>query len=269
MLTASTPGAPLFAWTFSYASQNEALRDLKRLHLRLRSHHAAPPACRVTSGRPWPARPLRSTPITEPSPLLRAGPPLCPASVLCPSRFPPLGVLPLAGRVADHAHLNGRIGIGTTGSPVPCQRLRRAHATYTPDTARPTRRPPPGSGHATAGAPSSRGYLTTPVSMPSFYSFDASAVVHTRSSSRRTPDPLTAGLLPQTLTTPALNRRSLRWFEFSACTAHPEGRPPSLAQHVLAGDLLHRHHSTFRTHEAVTPWPSTPGSQATTPRTSS
>src|SRR5829696_9012385 len=44
----------------------------------------------------WPARPLRSSPITEPSSLLRAGPPLCPASVLCPSRCLPLGVLPLA-----------------------------------------------------------------------------------------------------------------------------------------------------------------------------
>ncbi len=122
---------------------------------------------------------------------------LCPASVLCPSRLLPFGVLPLAGQAAEQAHHNGRIGIGTTGSPVPCQRLRRAHATYTPDTAGPARRPPPGSGHTRMGVPSSRGHLTTPVSMPSFYSFDASAVVHTCSSSRRTPDPLTAGLLPQ------------------------------------------------------------------------
>ena len=40
-------------------------------------------------------RPLRSSPITGPSSLLRDGPPLCPASVLSPSRFPPLGALPL------------------------------------------------------------------------------------------------------------------------------------------------------------------------------
>src|SRR4051812_42903900 len=57
--------------------------------------------------------------------------PLCSASVLCPSRFWPLGVLLLAGRVAQPAQPNGRVGIGTTGSPVPRQRLRRAHATYT------------------------------------------------------------------------------------------------------------------------------------------
>jgi len=40
--------------------------------------------------------------------------------------------------------------IGATGSPVPCQRLRRAHATSTPGTARAARRPPPGWGHACA-----------------------------------------------------------------------------------------------------------------------
>ena len=33
------------------------------------------------------------------------------------------------------------------------------------------------------------------------------------------------------LTTPALDRRSLRWFAISACTATPEDPPPSLAQH--------------------------------------
>ena len=33
------------------------------------------------------------------------------------------------------------------------------------------------------------------------------------------------------LTTPALDRRSLRWFGISACTATPEDLPPSLAQH--------------------------------------
>ena len=57
---------------------------------------------------------------------LRAGPPLCPASVLCPSRFSPLGVLPLAGRVAEQAHMNGRVGIGTTGSHDPPRSLRTA-----------------------------------------------------------------------------------------------------------------------------------------------
>src|SRR6185437_16689744 len=39
------------------------------------------------------------------------------------------------------------------------------------------------------------------------------------------------GPFPATLTTPALNRRSLRWFGLPACTANPEDLPPSLAQH--------------------------------------
>ena len=58
----------------------------------------------LTSKRPWSARPLRSSPTTEPSPLLRAGPSLCPASVLCRSRFVPFAVLPLADRVAPRPH---------------------------------------------------------------------------------------------------------------------------------------------------------------------
>jgi len=39
--------------------------------------------------------PLGSTPITGVSQLLRAGPPAHPATVLNPSRFLPLGTLPL------------------------------------------------------------------------------------------------------------------------------------------------------------------------------
>jgi len=35
------------------------------------------------------------------------------------------------------------VAIGATGSPVPCQRLRQAHATSTPGTARTATRPPP------------------------------------------------------------------------------------------------------------------------------
>src|SRR5260370_11406141 len=58
-------------------------------------------------------------------------------------------------------------------------------------------------------------------------SFDASAVVHACSSSRRIPDP-SQRAFSVTLTTPALNRRSLRRFGFSPppC-ATPE--PPILS----------------------------------------
>src|SRR5215471_21542562 len=44
-----------------------------------------------------------------------------------------------------------------------------------------------------------------------------------------------------TLTTPALDRRSSRWFEASPCRAAPEGQPPSPTQPAsVRFDLLHR-----------------------------
>src|SRR4029450_12951642 len=74
--------------------------------------------------------------------------------------------------------------------------------------------------------------------------FDASAVVHTRSPSRRPPAPLPAGLLPQ--------RSPPRLLTDAACGGL--GSPPArrtrraVLHHwsstLHAGDLLHRHHST-------------------------
>ena len=81
------------------------------------------------------------------------------------------------------------------------------------------------------GEPLPRDHPQIPVSMPSLFRFDASAVVHTCSSSHRTPRPRYSETSTAALTTPALNRRSLRWFGISACTATPEDLPPSLAQH--------------------------------------
>jgi hypothetical protein len=52
----------------------------------------------LTTKRTQTTRPLRSSPITGPSPLLRGGPPPCRASVLSPSQFQLLGVLPSARR---------------------------------------------------------------------------------------------------------------------------------------------------------------------------
>src|SRR5680860_149257 len=51
---------------------------------------------------------------------------------------------------------------------------------------------------------------------------------------------------PATLTTTALDRRSIRWFGLPACTASPEGQTSitGTAQ-VCAGDLLHHHHAPF------------------------
>ena len=63
-----------------------------------------------------------------------------------------------------------------------------------------------------------------------------------------------------TLTTPALNRRRLRWFGLSACTASPEGPPPSLAQHASCCRSSTSPSLRFQdTHpQAAVPPPSTP-----------
>ena len=122
------------------------------------------------------------------------------------------------------------VRIETTDSPVPCQGLQRAHATFTPDTARATSRQLPGSGHA-------EGRVLIPRKACSLgfdvivHILDASAVVYTRSSSRRSPDPLVAGLLRSRFPPRLLTDMTLQWFGLSACTANPEGLPPSLAQH--------------------------------------
>ena len=81
------------------------------------------------------------------------------------------------------------------------------------------------------GGPLSQDHPQIPVSMPSLFRFDASAVVHTCSPSQPTPAPANSETSPAALTTPALDRRSLRWFGISACTATPQDLPPSLAQH--------------------------------------
>ncbi len=54
-----------------------------------------------------------------------------------------------------------------------------------------------------------------------------------------------------TLTTPALDRRSLRWFGISACTATPEDLPPSLAQHGSCWRSSTSSSLPFRTHEGA------------------
>ena len=51
-----------------------------------------------------------------------------------------------------------------------------------------------------------------------------------------------------TLTTPALDRRSLRWFGIPACTATPQDPPPSLAQHRSCRRSSTSSSLPFRTH---------------------
>jgi len=177
----------------------------------------------------WPARPLRSSPITGPSPLLRAGPPLCLASVLSPTWPWPLGVLPLDDQGAGITHFDW---------PFVSRRqilLFRARACN--ELTPPLHRTPPGprAGSSLApdtprGAPLSRGGRAAPVSMSSF-TFSMRQQWYACSSSRRSPDPLIASLLRSRFPSRLLTGMTLRRFGISACTANPEGLPPSLTQH--------------------------------------
>ncbi len=72
--------------------------------------------------------PLRSSPVTGPSPLLQATPPLCAASVLSRSRF---------------CRLRVSLSIGTTGSHVPRKSPDRVPAAFMPDADRAVNRCPP------------------------------------------------------------------------------------------------------------------------------
>jgi hypothetical protein len=74
------------------------LRDIKRLACCLQLVHATPPGELPVdrTNKPRMTCPLCSARITRASPLLRAGPPAHPATVLNPSRFQPHGTLPVA-----------------------------------------------------------------------------------------------------------------------------------------------------------------------------
>ena len=178
----------------------------------------------------WPAQPLRSSPITGPSSLLRAGPPLCLASVLSPTWPWPHGVLPLDDQGADITHFDW--------PSVSRRQILLFHARACNELTPPLHRTPPGPragsslvSDSPTGAPSSRGRRAGLGFDVIVHIHDASAVVYTCSSSRRSPDPLVAGLLRSRFPPRLLTGMTLRWFGISACTANPEGLPPSLTQH--------------------------------------
>src|SRR5215211_75904 len=107
------------------------------------------------------------------SPLLRDGPPLCPASVLGPSQLPLLGDLPSAtGRRPQPRHWPP----AASGRQVPTFRTR-AQTTLAP----PSCRTPPGQSAGTRQA--HPGATTRPRFRRRPYAFDTSTVVRSRSPS--------------------------------------------------------------------------------------
>jgi hypothetical protein len=93
-------------------------------------------------------RPLRSAPVTGASPLLRAGPPACPATVLNLSQFLLLETLPLAAsRTAADA------GTGTCLPTFHAKAADQARVASMPDTAWPVSGLPPSSSRGSNDAP--------------------------------------------------------------------------------------------------------------------
>src|SRR6201984_633005 len=86
----------------------------------------------LANGQGRTTQPLRSSPITGPSTLLRAAPPLRPASVLSPSRLEPLAAF-------SFPSTTGR----GTGAHVPYESLVELRAAYMPDAARAVSGHPP------------------------------------------------------------------------------------------------------------------------------
>src|SRR5665213_2015750 len=195
MLTASTPGAPLFAWTFRHASEMRRFRISNDFAFDCDLSVGSSPDG-VDLWSIWPARPLRSSPITGPSSLLRAVPPQC-LAVLCPSQFQLLGVLPLATRGQPSPIYAGRQYRGdwfSCSMPAPATSSRHL---YTGRHQGHTQAAPWLRASSGYRSPLSRG----PDPILGFGAvlkiFDASAVVYTCSSSRHSPDPVLPGLFPK------------------------------------------------------------------------
>jgi len=94
-----------------------------------------------------------------------------------------------------------------------------------------------------------------PVSASSLPPFDASRAVRSHSSSRHLPDPLVAGLFP--------HRSRPRLLTDAPCgglgsppvrRARRVGSSITVTARFMLGDLLHRHHSPFRTHQHTVVW---------------
>ena len=117
----SAPGAPPFAFTFCQASHTSCFGIANGLPAGFCSPTRLLQDCAVDrSDEPRMSRPLRSAPTAQAgvSPLLRAGPPARPATVLSPLRFrrlgfslsPPLKARPYRGALSHVPHESRRPG---------------------------------------------------------------------------------------------------------------------------------------------------------------
>ena len=149
------------------------------------------------------------------------------------------------------------------GSPPRGQKLRPSlsgrqvllfHASACDELTPPIHRAPPGphTGSSPTEGPPQRAFVPGPPTDPSF---DAIVVSFRCVSSGSHMFVFSSHTCPAhretstaALTTPALDRRSLRWFGISAPTATPQDLPPSLAQHGSCRRSSTSSSLPFRTH---------------------
>src|SRR5215813_13151052 len=170
-----------------------------------------------------------------------------------PVPVPRLGTLPLAVSAACGPPSRGQGNLPRP--PVSGRQVLLFHASARDELTPPLHRTPPGQ-HAgrplAEGTPSRRAFVPGAMRSPGFDAIvppiDASAVVHTRSSSRRPPDPLTAGLFPQRSPPRLLTGAACGGLGSPPARRTRRAKPPSLAQHGSCRRPSTSPHSPFRTH---------------------
>ena len=240
MLTASTPGAPLFARTFSHASNTRRFSNLKRLQLLLPRS-----ICRLL-----PRTVDLQTTLTCPAPSLRPHYRALTATTSRSAPVPRIGTLALAASAACGSPPRGQLRRPSLSG----RQVLLFHASACDELTPPIHRAPPGPHTASppTEGPPQRAFVPGPPTDPSFDAVVVSfrcvssgshmfvSSTHTRPAHSETPT--------ATLTTPALDRRSPRRSGISACTATPQDPPPSLAQHGSCRRSSTSSSLPFRTH---------------------
>jgi hypothetical protein len=153
-----------------------------------------------------------------------------------PAPVPRLGTLPLT--VPTACGPPSRSQADLSWPPLSGRQVLLFHASACDELTPPLHRAPPGQ-HAgrplAEGTPPWRAFVPGALRTPGFDAIvppiDASAVVHTRSSSRRPPDPLTAGLFPQRSPPRLLTGAACGGLGSPPARRTRRAKPPSLAQH--------------------------------------
>ncbi len=192
MPTASTPGAPLLARTFSHAPQTRRLSISNDFTLGCGLSVGSSP-CGLACGRPDLSGPFTRAPLQGRH---RYYGPVRPCA---PPRYSaPQGVGPSASSLSRPGGPIAPISTGrhyrgdrfSCSVPAPATSSRHLYTGHHQDSKQ--------AASWLTAHPNGHAYVPGTLYLPGFGAivrrFDASAVVHSRSSSRRTPDPLSAGL---------------------------------------------------------------------------